>query len=66
LGAGVYFVDDTYTGHAITWGLRLGLGLSFDITKKIFIGLETKYFWADCSKTDIDGFAMMLPIGFRL
>jgi opacity protein-like surface antigen len=87
LGIGAYFVEVTSTkwtassgnyvsvdGEDTTFGVRLGLGLNYDITPSIFLGLEGKYFWADAdvglafepgSSLDLDGIVVTANIGFR-
>jgi opacity protein-like surface antigen len=52
-GAGVYIAygpydydDDDYNYHSdAAWGFYLGGGIHYNITPKIFVGVESKYLW---------------------
>jgi len=83
-GIGAYFLEtdlgsseDSHHGHhdsdresETLFGGFLGLGARFNVTPKIFLGLEGKYLWTTKStfnnaETDLTGIQATLNIGFR-
>jgi len=83
-GIGLYFVNATidtsssYRGHYSTsdddtvLGAHLGGGVTFNLDRRIFLGAETKYLWANASfngnlqgDVDLNGFIVTANVGFR-
>lgn len=85
-GIGAYFSEfdvennlNSFEGKS-TFGIHAGAGLNVDITRKAFIGVETRYVWADPSfggqeirlndddydltGFDLNGFTTMLSLGY--
>ncbi|MFH1624524.1 MAG: OmpA family protein [Pseudomonadota bacterium] len=46
--AGDHFLDDSDT----PFGVHLGIGLIYDITEELSLGVEGRYFWADAEFSD--------------
>ncbi len=83
-GIGLYFVNaniDTssqYRGHYstsdddATLGAHLGGGITINMDKRLFLGAEAKYLWANANfngnlqgDVDLDGFIFTANIGYR-
>ena len=76
-GIGAYFTKFDVSGNlgsfssdsTVTYGLHAGLGVNFNITDAMFLGLEGRYLWAEPSiggqDIKLDGFTAMLNLGFR-
>jgi len=76
-GIGAYFTRFNVDGNIgsfsgdskVTYGLHAGVGVNFNITDAIFLGLEGRYLWAKPSiggqDIKLDGFTTMASIGFR-
>ena len=88
-GFGAYFVDakvnisETVSGVARTvsfsdtdtiFGADLGLGVNYNFTSQLFVGVEGKYLWTnkvklddqgDSAKFNLNGFVTTAVIGFR-
>jgi len=76
VGGGVYFTDAQTSSLGInasetdiTSGFQAGVGGNFNLSEKVFLGLEGKYFWAypefDSIKVHIDGIQATANIGYR-
>jgi opacity protein-like surface antigen len=69
VGGTAVSVSDTNT----VFGIQLGAGVNFNITREVFLGLEGKYFWAKPKwqtngitiNANIDGFLFTGNLGFR-
>lgn len=88
-GIGLYFINGkadasvqrlgsiSLEDDEVSFGVHLGAGMKFNITKEVFLGIEGKYIWtkADFETTyagyrvnldvDIEGFLVTGMIGFR-
>ena len=77
-GIGAYFTKFDVSGNLgsfsgdskVTYGLHAGVGVNFNITDAMFLGLEGRYLWAKPSiggqDIKLDGFTTMVNLGFRL
>ena len=80
-GAGVYIVsrpygDDYYHDHHhhhdhdyeydAIFGGYLGAGINYNITPRIFVGVEGKYLWTDKVKLEYGEFGAPLEVEFRM
>ena len=83
-GVGLYFVEGRidrsgeFTGYyrvtddEATFGAHLGGGVTFNLDRRIFLGAEAKYLWANVDfngnlqgNIDLDGFIFTANIGYR-
>jgi hypothetical protein len=66
-GLGVIFAKDDIAGKDTVWGVNVGVSLHYDVTNKIFIGVESRYQWTQDTDFggDIDNFRTMVKIGTR-
>jgi outer membrane protein W len=80
-GAGVYVADTDISGGGVSlsdrytnFGVHLGLGANFDITKRVFIGVEGRYLWMAEHKfklgqgtedVELDGVTGTINLGYR-
>ena len=76
-GIGAYFTEFDVSGNLgsfsgeseVTYGLHAGIGVNFNITEALFLGLEGRYLWAKPSIGGQDvklvGFTTMVNLGFR-
>jgi opacity protein-like surface antigen len=80
-GAGVYVADADISGGGVglsdrytNFGVHLGLGANFDITKRVFIGVEGRYLWMAEHKfklgqvtedIEMDGITGTINVGYR-
>lgn len=76
-GIGAYFTDFDVSGNLgsfsgeseVTYGLHAGIGVNFNITEALFLGIEGRYLWAKPSiggqDIKLDGFSTMVNLGFR-
>jgi len=77
-GLGVYATKyeessngDISTDTDTVFGGHLFIGMNYNVTPSMFIGIEGKYIFTEKAKyngvkADLDGFATMLSLGFRL
>ena len=83
-GVGLYFVEGRiersgeFTGYyrvtddEAAFGAHLGGGVTFNLDRRLFLGAEAKYLWANVDfngnlqgNVDLDGFIFTANIGFR-
>jgi outer membrane protein W len=78
-GAGVYIIsgtydvedyhhhydDDDYDDDAVLGGY-LGAGIHYNITRRIFVGIEGKYLWTDKAKLEFEEFGAPLRVKFKM
>jgi outer membrane protein W len=80
-GVGVYVADADLSGGGVdlsdqytNFGVFLGAGVNFDITKNIFFGVEGRYHWVArhefelgqaLQHVEIDGFTATANVGYR-
>lgn len=80
-GTGVYVADIDLSGGGVSlsdrytnFGVHLGLGANFDITKRVFVGVEGRYLWMAEHKfklgqgtedVELDGITGTLNLGYR-
>lgn len=80
-GAGVYVADIDLSGGGVditdrytNFGGHLGLGANFDITKRVFVGVEGRYLWLAEHKfklgqgtedVELDGITGTVNVGYR-
>jgi opacity protein-like surface antigen len=80
-GGGIYITNLDVSAPGVNvssddnpFGFQLGIGGNFNLSEKVFLGLEGKYFWAKPSfdlpggtsvDINIDGVQAMANIGFR-
>ena len=78
-GAGVYIVsgaydvddwDDDYDDDDYDYDARLGgylgAGIHYNITPRIFVGVEGKYLWTDKAKLEFEEFGAPLRVKFKM
>jgi prepilin-type N-terminal cleavage/methylation domain-containing protein len=80
LGIGAYFTKLNVTGNLGNFssstkgafGLHAGVGVNFNITEDVFLGVEGRYLWAKPSFSasrvqdiDLGGFTLTADLGFR-
>ena len=79
LGAGVYFVSGDFKAnisgfpgtshledHDAIFGVHLGAGIHYNITPKIFVGVEGKYLWTDEVKLKDKAYGIPLEAKFKM
>jgi opacity protein-like surface antigen len=60
-----YYDDDDYDDDAVLGGY-LGAGIHYNITRRIFVGVEGKYLWTDKAKLDFEDFGVPLRAKFNM
>ena len=68
-GGGVYIVSAYDYGESDTdavWGGYLGGGLHYNITRRIFVGVEGKYLWTDKAKLKDEAYGIPLEAKFKM
>jgi opacity protein-like surface antigen len=75
-GAGVYIVSGTYDvddhHHHYDYdddarlGGYLGAGIHYNLTRRIFVGVEGKYLWTDKAKLAFEEFGTPLRVKFKM
>lgn len=76
-GIGAYFTKFDVSGNLgdfdgsskVTYGLHAGVGVNFNITDTMFLGVEGRYLWVKPSyggqDIKLDGFTLTADVGFR-
>ncbi|MBF0226073.1 MAG: porin family protein [Desulfobacterales bacterium] len=79
-GIGAYFTNFDIDGHFsklsdssdssdVTYGLHAGVGINFNITDNLFLGIDGRYLWAKPSYGGVDialdGFIVTAALGIR-
>jgi hypothetical protein len=61
-----YDYEDDHVDYDAVLGGYLGAGIHYNITPRMFVGVEGKYLWTDKVKLDYGEFGAPLDINFRL
>lgn len=63
----ILFLDQMMLSIMITiLGVYLGAGIHYNITPKIFVGVEGKYLWTDTVKLEYEEFGAPLEVKFKM